>query len=178
MRLTRLQGIAGVDVRTQLNNTCNQRDPEAQALLARHFSFTAFGRAYAFNGNQKPGHLRLRAHDRASDLPERADGGRAVLADSANFEHGGAAAGPLGRAARSGLCLGRSAILHAGRAPCFRRNSGLLDPLPDACFRVVKQAFSDGCFATIATVAERLLKIAIDRTLQAPSVIDDATCVA
>jgi hypothetical protein len=36
----------------------------------------------------------------------------------------------------------------------------------------------DACYATIATVAERLLKIAIDRTLQAPSVIDDATYVA
>jgi hypothetical protein len=51
-------------------------------------------------------------------------------------------------------------------------------PLPDVSFRVSKRALPNCRFATIPTVAQRLLKIAIDGTLQAPSVIDDPASVS
>ena len=60
----------------------------------------------------------------------------------------------------------------------FARSSGPRDPVPDACFCVSGRAFAGFRYATIPTVAQRLLKIAIDGTLQAPSVVDDPASVS
>ncbi len=52
------------------------------------------------------------------------------------------------------------------------------NPLPDVSFRFAGRAFAGFRYATIPTVAQRLLKIAIDGTLQAPSVVDDPASVS
>jgi hypothetical protein len=57
------------------------------------------------------------------------------------------------------------------------RNGTPQNPLPDVSFRFAGRAVAGFRYATIATVAQCLLKIAIDDTLKAPSVIDDPTSV-